>query len=224
MKIIPVIDIRAGQVVAARAGQRAGYQPLRSPLAESSEPLAVITGLRALYRFDTIYVADLDAIQGHNPQYALIEHLLEQLSDCAFWVDAGRIDNIPVLDNKRLRPVIGTENLATGETQKQLAQWPRAILSLDFMNETAIGDRDIHEHGEQWPADVIVMTLDQVGLNRGPDYERLQQLQRQAPDRHLYAAGGVRDDTDLQRLDDMGIHGALVSSALHRQTIRACRR
>ena len=37
MHVIPVIDIRAGEVVHAMGGDRAGYKPIRTPLAEGCE-------------------------------------------------------------------------------------------------------------------------------------------------------------------------------------------
>ncbi len=67
MQIIPVIDIKNGVVVHARAGDRASYRPIETPLASSAEPLAVIEGLLSLFPFDTLYLADLDGIERGEP-------------------------------------------------------------------------------------------------------------------------------------------------------------
>ncbi len=222
MKIIPVIDLQAGQVVQARGGLRRHYQPLQSPLARSSEPAAVIAGLQALYRFDTIYVADLDAIEDCGHHGAIVDALLKQFSNYEFWLDAGRIDNHR-FDTARLKHVIGTESYQAGETAEALSRQPQSILSLDFMNDELLGDSEILAQVQQWPHDIIVMTLNRVGQNQGPAIERLRELQEQNPDRRFYAAGGIRHDDDLQQLADCSIHGALLATALHQGTIRTCR-
>ena len=67
-----------------------------------------------------------------------------------------------------------------------------------------------------WPDDVIVMTLSRVGGDAGPDFVLLHRLLGASPYTRLYAAGGVRDAADLRKLRDMGVAGALVSTALHR--------
>ena len=63
------------------------------------------------------------------------------------------------------------------------------------------------------------MTLNNVGSNAGPDIARLQALQqlnlaRKKP-ANLFAAGGVRNMGDLLALEQLGMSGALVASALH---------
>ncbi|MEW8382346.1 MAG: nickel transporter, partial [Candidatus Thiodiazotropha taylori] len=64
MKLIPVIDLMNGIVVRAIRGQRQSYLPSSTPLCQSSQPEAVISALLSLYPFDTLYIADLDAITG----------------------------------------------------------------------------------------------------------------------------------------------------------------
>src|SRR5262249_9162262 len=76
-------------------------------------------------------------------------------------------------------------------------------------------------HADCWPARVIVMTLDRVGSQSGPDLERLRAVKAAAKDRAIYAAGGVRDGDDLQSLVNAGITGALVAAALHNGQITA---
>ncbi|MBL8704261.1 MAG: histidine biosynthesis protein, partial [Rhodospirillales bacterium] len=61
MDTIPVIDLKAGQVVHARRGDRANYRPIETSLSPSAEPVAVARGLMALHGFRRLYVADLDA-------------------------------------------------------------------------------------------------------------------------------------------------------------------
>ena len=89
MEIVPVIDLKGGQVVHARAGRRDSYRPIRSRLAGDSTPLTVVHGLRALHPFDRLYVADLDAIAGRGGHDAVLDALREAFPDLALWVDNG---------------------------------------------------------------------------------------------------------------------------------------
>ncbi len=75
MDVIPVIDLKGGQVVHARQGQRDAYQPLATPLSAGSAPRDVVAGLLRLYPFRTLYVADLDAIAGSGDHVAALEEI-----------------------------------------------------------------------------------------------------------------------------------------------------
>src|SRR5262249_61282863 len=90
----------------------------------------------------------------------------------------------------------------------------RIILSLDFAGDRFLGPAEHPEPG-LWPARVIVMTLARVGSGAGPDLTRLHQVRSQNPGRRIYAAGGVRDATDLRGLSAAGAAGVLVATALH---------
>jgi phosphoribosylformimino-5-aminoimidazole carboxamide ribotide isomerase len=59
------------------------------------------------------------------------------------------------------------------------------------------------------------MTLARVGSGAGPDLARLRAIREIAAGHDIYAAGGVRDSTDLAVLKDAGISGALVATSLH---------
>ena len=72
MEIIPVIDLMAGHVVHARFGNRQHYQPIQSLLCNSSKPVDIIQALLELYPFKTIYIADIDAIQGPDNHFELV--------------------------------------------------------------------------------------------------------------------------------------------------------
>lgn len=91
MQVIPVIDVRGGVAVAASRGDRARYRPLETPLAASADPLAVAKGLRSLYPFATLYVADLDGIEGRGAGLAMQQRLAETWPGSEVWIDDGGI-------------------------------------------------------------------------------------------------------------------------------------
>ena len=136
------------------------------------------------------------------------------------WVDNG-LQDLPRLA-RLARPVLGSESLADlDELAGLLARLPSPILSLDYREDGLVGPAGLDRRPDLWPADVIAMTLLRVGSGQGPDLGRLAGLRQAAPDRRIFAAGGVRDRADLLALDALGVAGALVSTALHQGGIGA---
>ncbi len=218
MILVPVIDISCGQVVHATGGSRDAYPPLQSGLSRSCDPLDVVSGLVRLHRFGCLYVADLDAISGRPPQSAVVRRLAGHFPGLRLWLDAG-IDTLASLEHWQQHdaciPVIGSETLTDPAILDILPGSGSLILSLDFRNDRLLGPSDAIVSPQYWPRRVIVMSLDHVGQNRGPDLSRLRRLRRAAPAVELYAAGGIRGPADLRALQQQHIDGALLASALH---------
>jgi phosphoribosylformimino-5-aminoimidazole carboxamide ribotide isomerase len=217
-RLIPVIDLMGGVVVHARAGERARYEPLRSRLADGSQAIDIVRGLLGLHPFDTLYIADLDAIQRRGDHFPLIERLRAQFPDLRLWVDAG-FDGLDVarrfLDAALGEMVLGSESQHDLGLLEALRGEHRLVLSLDFKGEQRLGPGALFERPELWPERVIIMTLARVGGATGPDLARLAALRSQAPGRRLFAAGGVRGKDDLEALVTTGASGVLLASALH---------
>lgn len=212
MKIIPVIDLKAGQVVHAVRGMRDQYQPIQqfSRLTTSSEPERVLQDLLQLYAFDCVYIADLDAIAGLTGHATLLSRLIQRYPDIEFWIDAGRQLHEIHAGSGKCKCVIGTESQLAPPQQVAVDY----LLSLDFKQQ-AMGDQRWFEQSQHWPDSVIVMTLARVGSNQGPDWAILERLFSRHSDKKLIAAGGVRGIEDVQQLAEMGISGVLLASALH---------
>ncbi|MBV9756195.1 MAG: nickel transporter [Alphaproteobacteria bacterium] len=224
MQVIPVIDLKGGQVVHARAGQRAQYRPIETPLSPTSLPSDVIAGLLRLFPFPRFYVADLDAIQQRGTHDAVLPALQSMYRHLEFWVDNGTSDPAGATAWLRLglgQLVLGSESQRGTECVRAVRDDPRIVLSLDFDAHGFRGPPALLQHPELWPADVIVMTLARVGGSAGPDLERLAEFRRRAPRTRLYAAGGVRNAADLRSLAELGVTGALVATALHGGDISA---
>lgn len=210
MQIIPVIDLMGGCVVHARRGQRDSYLPIETPLCQGSTPHAVIDGLLALHPFTTLYVADLDALTGKGQHRALLERLQRDYPLLRFWLDQGWAEPVGCAV-----PVIGSESLDESRIQQLPSLQDPFILSLDFMADRLLGEKSLLDDTSLWPATVIVMSLSRVGAGEGPDFQRLQEFKARQPGKTLVAAGGVRHADDLKRLEDLGVGGVLLASALH---------
>ncbi|MBE9532521.1 MAG: hypothetical protein IMF04_00215, partial [Proteobacteria bacterium] len=74
---------------------------------------------------------------------------------------------------------------------------------------------EILQQTQQWPANVIVMSIDAVGAQSGPDLRLLKQIKKQRKEIEIIAAGGVRNLQDLKRLEQEKVTKVLVASALH---------
>jgi phosphoribosylformimino-5-aminoimidazole carboxamide ribotide isomerase len=109
MEIIPVIDVRHGAAVRARGGDRARYRPLETPLAPSADPVAVARGYLSLCPFRTLYVADLDGIEGRGANRPLIALLVAALPGVELWIDDG--SSGPPFAEPNIVRVIGSESL-----------------------------------------------------------------------------------------------------------------
>jgi phosphoribosylformimino-5-aminoimidazole carboxamide ribotide isomerase len=218
MKLIPVIDLQGGLVVAARLGRRCDYAPLTSPLCPSSALQDVVADLLAFHPFDTLYIADLDAIAGGAGNLDRIAALHRAYPRLSLWVDNGltTLDRLTAI----ARPVIGSESLVSFAHLAKLREtYPDAVLSLDYLGDQLKGPDGLNHRPDLWLKSVILMTLTRVGSGGGPDLERLGSYRRRAPDFRLFAAGGVRHLADLEQLRDLGVAGALVSTALHQGAI-----
>jgi phosphoribosylformimino-5-aminoimidazole carboxamide ribotide isomerase len=114
--------------------------------------------------------------------------------------------------------VLGSETLA-GEAELERAAAALGpggfVLSLDYRGSKFLGPPGVERETGLWPERLILMTLDRVGMDQGPDLAALEALVRRGGARAVYAAGGVRDEADLGALARLGIAGALVASALH---------
>ena len=92
MEIIPVIDLKNGEVVRARMGERDRYRPIETPLSPTSDPVDVTRGLLTVHPFETLYIADLDAIAGGADNRAALTRLKAEFPRLTIWVDNGICD------------------------------------------------------------------------------------------------------------------------------------
>jgi phosphoribosylformimino-5-aminoimidazole carboxamide ribotide isomerase len=226
--VFPVIDLLHGQVVRAVRGDRSAYRPIVSALCASSEPLTVALALRERCQARALYVADLEALQGAAPQVAVLQALLRGLPGVELWVDAGFADPdaADALRRQlgsaaaRLVPVFGSESLRSRAAleacfAKNAAGTEQAALSLDRRDGRRLDAAGCWDAPQLWPQRVIVMTLERVGGNAGPDLETIADVRRMAPSATVIGAGGIRHAADLVAAGAAGADAWLVSSALH---------
>jgi phosphoribosylformimino-5-aminoimidazole carboxamide ribotide isomerase len=224
MLLIPVVDLMRGQVVRAVRGDRQSYRPIVSKLCAGSDPVDMARALCGHCASSRLYVADLDALTGGTAQADVVRTLLRALPTLELWLDAGFVDFAAAAALRarigplaeRVVPVFASESLQSlGALNAAFAQPSAGLLSLDRRDGRRLDPAGCWDHPELWPGRVIVMTLERVGADAGPDLDTLREVHARAPAAQLVGAGGIRNADDLARARDAGAFAWLVASALH---------
>ena len=229
--VLGVIDLRGGLAVRAREGRRAEYAPIETVAGTAirrGDAESVARAYIERFGIKTLYIADLDAIEGHEPQRALTRSIAAL--GVPLWVDAGisSVDHARLaLDSGASRVIVGLETLPSFDALKSIgdvAGHDRVVFSLDVRNGKPIATSP--DLAQQRPealltraigagaSAVIVLDLARVGAGRGLDLELITRLRATSPSVRLYAGGGVRGLDDLEDMSRAGCDGALVASAL----------
>ena len=220
IKLIPVIDLKDGIVVHAKYGQRDNYQPIQSVLSEQPDIYSVLNGFLRLHAFDTLYIADLNAITQNGDNSTLIRQVLNDFPTIMFWIDAGKIH--PQKFPQNHMPILGSEYMDK-HCATYLAQFNHEfILSLDHgVFGERLGAAELWHEPNYWPKEVIIMTLARVGSSQGVASEELQHFNEAHPNKQCIAAGGVRNMNDIALLKKYNVKGVLLASAFHLGAITA---
>jgi phosphoribosylformimino-5-aminoimidazole carboxamide ribotide isomerase len=230
MRIIPVLDLMRGKVVHAVGGERDKYGPLKSVLTSSSDPLSVAAAFKRL-GLKELYIADLDAITSGKKNPPLIGQIASK-SGMELMVDAGfrraeDVDGYAKGGIKRI--VLATETLeAWEEISKVVKKYDvRVVASIDVkLGRVVAGARAmslaLEELIDKFEAggasELLILSLNRVGSARGADYGVLKRALKHAGVPVL-VGGGIKDAGEIRHLEDLGVSGVLVATALHKGAI-----
>jgi phosphoribosylformimino-5-aminoimidazole carboxamide ribotide isomerase len=156
MPILPVLDLRNGQIVRGIGGRREEYRPIVSKLVDSAEPLAVATAFCVHFGFTELYLADLDAIQDSTSAIQVYTSLRN--AGFRLWIDAG----IPTAFDARLSDlldlgvasiVVGLESVAAPDELQRIvkrAGRERIVFSLDLKKGKSLARCDAWRLAQPW--------------------------------------------------------------------------
>lgn len=231
--IIPVIDLKRGQVVHAVAGNRDQYQPVQSCLCDSSAPSAVSAAF-SQRGYKTVYVADLDAITSDRNNASAYRDI--QASGISIWLDGGVTNGRSArhhIDNGISKIVVGLECIEHGREIADILKTvdpENAVVSLDMKHGNVLTQnpnwqtRSAYDVASQLielgVQGLILLDLSRVGTERGTGTETLcQNIKQSNPNIQVTVGGGVASRDDALRLIDGGADNILVATALHRGQI-----
>jgi len=241
-KIIPVIDLKRGQVVHGIAGDRARYQPVKSCLVDTPHPARVAKAMRnAVADSDAdvtdLYVADLDALAGDEPDWNAYDAMGNSGAVC-LWIDAGiraplRLERMNTrIRSKTFRPIVALETLPTLRMLESIVEQfssQSPVFSLDLKREMPVttdpsAKRLSAETIVSFAVDagigsIIVLDVAAVGSGEATTMDLCRNIRSRHPGLELISGGGVRSLEDVQRFVDAGCDRVMVASALHDRSI-----
>lgn len=226
-----MLDVKGGVAVLARGGHRDHYAPVASVLHEGSDPVQIARAYQDVLGLEDVYLADLDAIAGLPPSYAIMRAIADL--GMRLWVDAGvrTADEMgPLIQQGASSVIVGLETLAEPAHLNEIVSRfgaDRVVFSLDMKNgQPMVPTR------ESWGTDdpqaiaeiainggicrMILLDLARVGMGCGTGTEPLlRALRRDHPSLEITVGGGIAASDDLLALRREGALAVLVGSALH---------
>jgi len=212
MELILAMDLKGNLVVHGKSGQRAGYKPLDWGCSPTADPVGFVRAIRPR----SIYIADLDRIEGTGSHDTIVRQCAREVPAC--YVDRGCRTPDDMLEGYHIENIVGTE---TGGGD--LSRYTGGFLSLDIKDGRVIPDNcdpvDLLRQANGWKfAGCILLNISAVGTETGIDRDALQKM-RDAYHRKLFYGGGVASVNDLRVLSEAGFDGAIIATALHRGAI-----
>ncbi|MFX0062987.1 MAG: HisA/HisF-related TIM barrel protein [Candidatus Hermodarchaeota archaeon] len=230
-RLIPVIDLKNGQVVHGKKGQRNQYQPIVSKIVSSSNPVDVAKAFWDL-GLKELYIADIDALQGKGDNLSVINDVLaKQRNQILLDIGITSLSQLnSLIDLNIPKIILALETLPSeGLVQKAIEiAGNKIVMSLDMRDEKILVKCEslkgldliniasiFYEIGV---SEMIVLDLASVGSSEGVPFETAFELKKEL-DITVLAGGGVRNLEDLILLQELELDGCLVATALHKGTI-----
>ncbi len=223
-----MIDVLNGTAVHAIRGERKRYQPLRSILCKSADPLDIASTFESI-GFKSLYLADLDAILGKPANFSLYQQIMTKTS-LDLMVDAGIADITKakeVLETEVTKLVIGSETLSSLDFLNQAVKAfgeDKVVVSVDLKEGKVLSVSEIirsmdaisfaQKLGRIGINQVILLDLDRVGTEHGINMAILRDILEKTGVEVL-VGGGIGSIRELEELRKLGVSGALVATVLH---------
>jgi phosphoribosylformimino-5-aminoimidazole carboxamide ribotide isomerase len=233
MKVIPVIDLKGGQVVRGVGGRRSEYRRVETILTDDASPAGIARAFATQFAVEEVYVADLDAIAGAEPNWTAYQAI--GASGLRLWVDAGAGERQRAIQLTNFRGaeiahiIVGLESLVSPAELEKIVESigaKRVVFSLDQKEGRPI--TGVPQWLDAAPEEIaaavfeagvrhlIVLDLAHVGESRGPGAADVcRRLHERFPCLELIGGGGVRSVQDARELASAGCRGILLASALH---------
>ncbi|MGZ4926668.1 MAG: HisA/HisF-related TIM barrel protein [Halobacteriota archaeon] len=222
MEIIFAMDIRGGIVVKGYKGDREWYEPIErhSKICRTSDPLNVIDTVKPR----RTYIADLDRILGAGSNSLIIKRLGTR---SATLVDLGvrKLEDVREAERIGETAIVGTETGSLGVIRA--AQSMRVAVSID-LKDGSVTSRDPGLSGDPFEVvnrmnlykirELLLLNMNLVGTKQGVDFDFIEKI-IDASGHPIVVAGGIKNVEELDKLEDLGAAGVVLSTAIHEEII-----
>jgi phosphoribosylformimino-5-aminoimidazole carboxamide ribotide isomerase len=221
MQLLPALDVLDGASVRLERGD---YRKIlfSRPLAEYASQLISLT------QPSLLHVVDLGGARDGYFDLSIIDTLTSLAPDLPLQVSGGLRsveDARRVLDRGACRVIMGTAVFASDSAASELvhALGESLVVALDvkdgkiatrgWLDSSGLNVTDALQHCiESGVTRIHATAIERDGTMSGPDFALYETLCSSGL--KVIAAGGVRDDSDLRRLSDMGCEAAVMGTAL----------
>ncbi len=206
LEILPVLHARNGALVG----------PDAEPLDEELKTIA----RRFSREWDAIYLVDLDGLTKNRPQVGLVQDLSGRVHT---WADSGPREPEDTMDQLMAGAEQVTVRYHTASNREVLPETVRVseqvALGMEFRDQSLVQNPawpatppELVELAEELRIPIVVVDHARAGTASGVDRSVAWHARHHGPG--AYFAGGVASQRDIDVLEDLGFHGALVSTAL----------
>jgi phosphoribosylformimino-5-aminoimidazole carboxamide ribotide isomerase len=230
-RLIFVMDLLDGVVVHAKRGEREKYQPIHhfSSIVSSSDSIQVMEEIKP----EEVYIADLNRLMGTGSNKEILKEIRNRNRKTRITVEYGikEMEDLQEAVEAEIANsiILGTET-ATMNLIEEAAKsdiFNDISVSVDLFNkEVLTSDKRmkidplllIKELNEYPVRDVIALELDRVGTKSGIDFDFLTRAV-DVSEHDILCGGGVRSYEDVYKMQEIGVKGALVATAVHDEAI-----
>lgn len=225
MNVIPAIDIVNGKCVRLTQGD------FNQKTIYSDDPVKIAKQFEHA-GFTNLHVVDLDgAKNGMVTNWTIVERLV---SETKLEIDFGGGIKTASEVERLLRLGVKQVNIGSLAVRnpKLVADWieffgaKTIILSADFKDDlvatngwvdsTAVSVTQLIQQFNSYGIENVTCTdISRDGMLNGPNVQFYKSMQRMFPAIRFTASGGIRSLEDLEELQQLGLHGAIVGKALY---------
>ncbi|MEJ2279422.1 MAG: HisA/HisF-related TIM barrel protein [Candidatus Lokiarchaeota archaeon] len=181
-RIIPVLDLLNSTAVHAIKGERAKYKPLKPIFINSSNPIKISKVLLESFKFEEIYIADLNSIMLNGSNLNQIKQIINQ-TKAKILLDPGirdkenivQIFNIPI--NKLILGIETINNLDLIKKALDIYGPKNILISIDMYDKRVLSPIKEFKNGNPMDLtkvlgdlgvkDIILLDLYRVGQKMG---------------------------------------------------------
>ena len=225
MEIIPAIDISDGKCVRLFQGKKGTEKVYYE------DPLDALKYWRKM-NAERLHCIDLDGAWGSERNKNILKIMIREAENQIKVQVGGGIrkieDAIELIEIGAARIIIGTLAIKNPNSIKSLSKIigpERIIVALDYKKGkiathgwTKQTNENPYEFGEKigklGAGFILFSAIESDGTFSGPDFKNIEKMVNLVST-PILAAGGIRNEEDLDKLYDIGVHGAIIGKAFY---------